>query len=456
MKKIVVYGLGNNFIFSYNELIQYYDIVALSDGNADRIGTSFWGYEVLSIGEIEKFDYDFVVVTPVNNNGIKNSLVLNGIEEFRIITLQKAFDNISDTKWIEGKIRYSIDVKKRRYAIIFYGGMGDLIVGKLWLEKILVKYNIDVKQLELYFSNGNLNDGKYIFKDLIEVSNMYPIDALSKNAENGEFDVIFRFCIIPEILKINKQTLNSGNNEFEIYMRRLFDLQLKEYNRGFHTAGDYYKTISKFLVNRKGVVYHTAYDVFGDLNVNDSDKVKLLFNDADEMKVLNEFGLKGKKYVTLNTGLNIEYINKMNTREWPFDKWKLLAQRIKDRYPEMIIVQVGLKLREEDDIGTDICLNGRTQLGQIAIVLKNAYLHIDYDGGLVHVNHMVGGKSVVLMGPSAASNHAYPENIYISSGVCEPCEWDESDWLSRCLKGFECVKCMDSISVDMVMDAIDL
>ena len=159
-------------------------------------------------------------------------------------------------------------------------------------------------------------------------------------------------------------------------------------------------------------------------------------------------------FITLNNGLNREYLRKNNTRAWSFEKWEELSRRIKETYNNVLTVQIGNRMRKEDDISADINLNGMTDLEQVAILLKNAVVHVDYDGGLVHLRHLYGGKSIVLMGPSNVCNHRYPENEYIQTNICTPCEWQTADWLSVCPKGNDESICMSSITVDMVMEKI--
>lgn len=208
------------------------------------------------------------------------------------------------------------------------------------------------------------------------------------------------------------------------------------------------------MVERPDAMYHTAYDVMGDFKAIGKDP-ELRIDTEREQAYLEAAGLVGKKYITLNTGLNMEYLNKGNTRAWPFENWAELSLKIKEKHPYLQIVQVGISLRDEDAIPADIHMNGRTTLEQINILLKNALIHVDYDGGLVHVRHTTRGKSLVLMGPSAAENHRYEENRYIHTKVCHPCEWIRQDWLSVCQKGQGVPPCMESITVEMVMDEID-
>lgn len=452
MDRVVVYGLGNNFIFSYYELSQYYDIVAVSDASEEKIGESFYGHVAQKITSIPKQLYQYVVITPANHKGIIESLSNQGIEREKIITLQEAYDRIPVEEWTKGKINNINMNISYKYAFILYGGMGDLIVAKLWINKLINIYKLSPEKISLFFSKSNLEDGRFIFNDLVAEDRCFIINELAGCEIVDKFSVIFRFCIIPEVLKFYKEIVESDDG-FHVYVKRIFDENIRGYNRGLFTSEKYYKTLTKYLIE-KNVVYHTAYDIFGELGADLDDRATLSVANINEQEYLKQVGLFGKKYITINTGLNTEYSKKKNTREWPFVKWNQLAEEIKKKYPEKLVVQVGLKLKEDDDIVADVHLNGRTNLEQIAIVLKNAEKHIDYDGGLVHVNHSVGGKSIVLMGPSSEENHAYPENIYISSIVCKACEWTSSDWLSNCPKGYECPKCMTEINVETVLNFI--
>lgn len=452
MERIVVYGLGNNFVFSYYELSQYYDIVAVSDASEEKWGKEFYGHIACKITSVSKQSYQYVVITPANTKGIKDSLVEQGIEQEKIITLQEAYDRISLSEWVRLKKVCEDNNEKYTYAFILYGGMGDLIVAKLWISNLIKKYGLSTDKMRLFFSKSNLEDGKYIFNDVVTGDRCNIVNELSDCEMVEKYTAIFRFCIIPEVLKCHKMIEENEEGLF-VYIKKLFDENLKNYNRGFFTSEDYYQTISKYLI-KKNVVYHTAYDILGELGAKASDIASLNSVNVSEKEYLTQVGLYGKKYITINTGLNTEYGKKKNTREWPFEKWNHLAREIKKKYPEILVVQIGLKIKEEDDITADIHLNGKTNLEQIAIVLRNAEKHIDYDGGLVHVNHSVGGRSIVLMGPSAAEKHAYPENVYIDTDVCQACEWTTPDWLSNCPKGYECPKCMTEISVSMVINYI--
>lgn len=453
-EKIIIYGAGNNFIFSHYELSQFYDCVGLVDGDTNKIGTFIQEMTVQSLGDALELEYDYVVMTPVSVEGISTSLIEKGVSPDKIISLQEAFDRVPDDEWYRTKhIECKDDANK--IGIILYGGMGDLLVAKLWIEKMIRIYELKPDVIELFCSNQNYNDTKVIFSDIVSDNSVLPIYYYSEIASLGEYAITLRFCIIPEIFEIRNTKSSLFDSRVGSYFKQLDDEYYCKYNRGFFTTRKYCDTIRAYLVDRKNTVYHTAYDIWGNLKSDPSDKTTIPLISIDEQGYLGKIDLAGKKYITLNTGLNHEYSAKSNTREWSFENWGKLAEAIKTNYPEVTLVQVGLKLKPDDDIDGVVHLNGNTNLEQISVVLKHALVHIDYDGGLVHVNHMVGGRSIVLLGPSEILNHAYPENIYISSGVCNACEWTTPDWLSRCPKEDTSPRCMENITVDMVISEID-
>lgn len=456
-KNILIYGAGNNFLFSYCDLIRYYNIIAVADGNPVKTGKKFFDYRICSIEDVKDREYDMLIITPANSIEVRKELIETGIEKSKIFDIQDVLDMIPDAEWnsiedvtLHDKERISPDI-----AVVFYGGVGDLLIGREWLWKVMKNYQMDGSCFDIYLARDLAADGRTIFRDIIPNENLFTIDTDAEEFFTGKtYGTIFRFCIIPEVWHRNCQKEKNLNPRFLSYVDRLYRYGEVHYNRGFFTSRDFCKTVRKQLVEQPDVRYHTAYDVFKEFEMSADSRTSMSTSDTEEA-YLSETELKGKRYITLNTGLNREYLSKRNTRAWEFENWKCLALRIKDKYPDLLVVQVGVRMREEDDIPADIHMNGITNLEQISILLKHAVLHVDYDGGLVHIRHMAGKRSIVLMGPSAAENHAYPENIYLQAPACAPCEWTTPDWLSACPRGYEIPPCMTSITVDMVMEKIE-
>ena len=452
-KKIVLYGAGNNLTFAFYDIGRHYEILAVTDGNVNKKGQKCFRLSVSEIEDVLRKEYDYVVITPANAAGIKENLIGQGVDKDRLISLQEAFDLIPEEEW--GCLSDSPGRENNsNIAVVMCGGMGDLLIGRTWLESVIRKYKIDRERIHIHVFQGMKEDGTFIFKGIVPEQNIYVI-----NVENDEFfdgrlyDTVLRFCIVPEVC-YKRKNINSSEESFEGYINRLWDYGKDHYNRGFIAASGFCKTIKKLMVDNPKALYHTAFDVFGNLKEY-ADTVMFPISGSACSDYLRTVDLGEKKYITLNTGLNAEYRSKKNMRAWSFDNWITLARELKNKYPDITLVQVGIKMRDEDNIPADVNLNGDTSLEQIFYLMKNALLHIDYDGGLVHVRHMTGGRSIVLMGPSSAKKHAYPENVYIQTDACEPCEWDGADWLSVCGRDYDPPLCMSSISVDAVINAVE-
>ena len=90
---------------------------------------------------------------------------------------------------------------------------------------------------------------------------------------------------------------------------------------------------------------------------------------------------------------------------------------------------------------------------EVKALLKNSLLHIDNEGGLVHLRHaLCAKKSIVLFGPTSDLFYGYAENENVRSNVCEePCEWENAKWNISCkkIKEVECyeAECMKKITI---------
>ena len=130
---------------------------------------------------------------------------------------------------------------------------------------------------------------------------------------------------------------------------------------------------------------------------------------------------------------------------------------IRERYPELAVVQLGVSRERCPAMeGVSVDLIGKSSIEQVKNLLKISAVHIDCEGGFVHLRHALnGGPAVVLFGPTPKRFFGYSENINIRGDGCpEPCEWKTADWQIRCVNGFEKQPCMLSISPEKVMDEI--
>jgi len=117
------------------------------------------------------------------------------------------------------------------------------------------------------------------------------------------------------------------------------------------------------------------------------------------------------------------------------------------------VVQIGGKtsvpLQE-----ADVNLIGATSLAQAAAVIRRSLLHVDNEGGLVHIAASLGVRSVVLFGPTPVGYFGYPGNVNLSSGFCGDCWWTTERWMERCPRGYESPKCLEELDPARVLEAV--
>lgn len=131
-----------------------------------------------------------------------------------------------------------------------------------------------------------------------------------------------------------------------------------------------------------------------------------------------------EKYVTINTGygdLSGRSIdpNYVCTKTWPIEHWNRLVELL-----NVPVVQIGKGRSCLPVKGVHINLVNLTTMYQTATIMRNALFHIDMEGGLSIYNQHLGGRSVVLFGPTAIENQGRSFNLNLRAGTCTPCyEW---------------------------------
>ncbi|MCR5755559.1 MAG: hypothetical protein K6G30_12210, partial [Acetatifactor sp.] len=87
-------------------------------------------------------------------------------------------------------------------------------------------------------------------------------------------------------------------------------------------------------------------------------------------------------------------------------------------------------------------------------ILKGSRIHVDCEGGLVHIATAMGTKCAVLFGPTPKFFYSYPQNINISVGTCNGCMGLIENWPFECIKGMNEPECMYNITPKLLLDEI--
>jgi ADP-heptose:LPS heptosyltransferase len=158
-----------------------------------------------------------------------------------------------------------------------------------------------------------------------------------------------------------------------------------------------------------------------------------------------------KSHFTNTPFITFHTTSRNPSKDWPYEKWVELAKRLKEKYSNLEIYQVG----GNDD---KVLPKPATPLTGIPIlntaaILQRSLIHIDVDSGPSFIADSVGTKTVVIFG-ATSPNMAGPlsDNVVKIDPVREcigtathcPCA-------TKCLINKPCI---DTITVDQVFDVI--
>ena len=122
------------------------------------------------------------------------------------------------------------------------------------------------------------------------------------------------------------------------------------------------------------------------------------------------------------------------------------------RFPGLTIVQIGDRNALEL-VGADRRILGQS-LEVAKYVLKHSLLHLDIEGGLMHLATQLGTKCIALYGPTQVELFSYPQNINIVAETCRGC-YTLYENSYACARGLDRPECMYSITPERVLAAAE-
>jgi ADP-heptose:LPS heptosyltransferase len=155
----------------------------------------------------------------------------------------------------------------------------------------------------------------------------------------------------------------------------------------------------------------------------------------------------------------------MPIKRWPIDHWIALGQALHQQYGATILVVVGAIAEQAEeivrDIGEGAHLWPRGSLRQLAAAMGEADLAIAADTGPVRMAAALNVPTLTLFGPSWHGRYGQPAPHINLQGFPECPErvisnfTDQACWYSG-ICPFEWDTCMDEISVDAVLGAVNI
>lgn len=447
--KVIIYGAGEvgQTYLKQVSMTKYCDVKCMID--RDYLLYKDLPVAVYSLDELPKIEFDVIVIAN-NSSDVANEIINDLIKKYGISKSRVIYDNqkmkpvdviredglnISDDQFA-----YS---KKGKYAISIKlaGGFGDYLIRKenireisLWDKNVLI---------DIYVTEGKEEYTRDLFSDIDNI-NLIVGSYFRYNRNKGRYIASFHFYTFLVVDYINRIMLDS--------LPPLMNSNLKKIEAEYIRYGlkDLGVTLAlHYLRCRKdGYNCYTAYNRYGVFQIDNSKTTLPLSKEYE--KRFEDLDLKN--YITLNYGWdrNLKTV-KPPAKIWPFEYYEELIILIKKKFPKINIVQIGLKDVARFD-GCDSYVFGEN-IETVKYVLKNSFIHIDCEGGLVHMATQLGTKCAVLFGPTPVHYYGYTSNINIVSDTCSDCCWYVPDCFS-CYKEMEHPQCMYSIVPNDVMERV--
>lgn len=434
MEKVVVYGVGDNYIHNARWINSNYEIVCFIDGNPNKEGMVVDGKEVVNKSVLMSKNFDAIIITPSKSLDIIKELVNMGIAREKMMLLNNlvTFDDVG---------------RRLIIAFFFEGTFEDSIFAynyAIWFSK---KYQNKNTKIKLFFSNGIelircINRGCGIFDDIYEISNECELNDI-------EYDVVFRMRRYPKIDYANKLKVSRLNPDLIDYLFACEKFEI--FNPRYFSSEFVADGISSFMEINGGYRRIQQPDIYNLLGISEQFNFDYRIDDT----ILEHLGLASKHFITVHINSDIEELEKSNML-WEKKNYEELIGLLKNQYPEYEIVLIG----KEEQLYDKPCIarnfTGKLIFEEIMTVLYHATLHIDTDSSYVQLRHAVlGGVSVVLFGPVSEKFYGYDENINIRTNACPiPCEGITDNWRTYCINENETQICLKSLTPQRVINEI--
>lgn len=340
----------------------------------------------------------------------------------------------------------------RKVNVVFEltGGMGDRVIAANYIAAFQARFGADTVNIDLVTREGNGDHA--IFREGYIINRVFFGQNVPYQKLQEESDLWLKMERHIEIKHKNFARLSQLEPALIDYVFEIEKYQAM-YAPAFDKSGNTYdlrKTKIDMLLGKKRM---QQADVNGFLRIDETPLYHLPMDESDAF--LETLGLRTKQFITVHRGSDVN-LSKDNNKLWAHDNYVALIGLLKKNYPDIQIVQLGVSKDRCDAMdGVDLNLVGKTTMEQVKLLLKHALVHVDGEGGMVHIRHMLsGGPSIVLFGPTPLDFYGYDENINIRGTGCPAwCEWSIFGWHQSCAKGLKQPDCMKNITPDCVFEA---
>lgn len=349
------------------------------------------------------------------------------------------------------KTEFPVKHDKLNIAFVLRGGIGDVIYGGIYIDAFIK--HLDISSYAYCFIDQSVNTTRYLFNGM-------------KWA-----DKIYNVCQLDEFGRDNFELIININVEFPELSYKQEILQKSTFLKDYISGVEKFNSTTENLFEVRKMFSQQAYllltsknrlsgmDVTGQLGLESDSNLRFSVPKEGDF-ILKKYGLLDTPFITVQRGVDVNMPTAETIRSWSVEKYNKLLAKIKNKYPNIKIVQLGVSAdRCVSFENVDVNLVGKTTFAEVMALLNRSVLHIDGECGMVHVRHFLCAKpSLVLFGPTSIKNRGYKENINLRFNACklEYCEWMFGwKWTETCpLTMKNSCKCLDKLTADMAFAKI--
>lgn len=333
-------------------------------------------------------------------------------------------------------------------GFLIRGGLGDFLIAINYIYNFYHAFR-EVKMKITLVAHVSPAVLKTLVECINEEIEIEVIDEKYFSNERRIFDIYIDLARYPDLKYYNETKIVEKSIKLLDYIFAMKKFRI-EHSKMFSFGGDMGGQSAELSIlnGQKRINQPDIYKVFG-MGENFMCPLKI-----ERSVVLDDIDADSR-FITIHRGCDANH-SSYSTKLWPQEYYEIIVKLIKKTYPNISIVQLGVNNERCPRIeGVDYSLVGKTSIKELMYILSKASLHIDGEGGMVHLRHAVhGGKSIVLFGPTSPEFFGYEENENIKGTGCKiSCEWITRNWQDKCIRGGK-AHCMYSITPEFVMGKV--
>jgi hypothetical protein len=316
-------------------------------------------------------------------------------------------------------------------AVTVSGGVGDLIVIARFMRDLAA--NAEPFAFDVFVARPDV--AQWIFGAIPGFSGAFPDSLESLALRHHDLELRIHQGLSLQRVRASKQRQNQAPN----LLRILDSIQHSATAREMAPFLKLHPRSDNGLAQRAVLAGRTRKDLLhGIADIAYGGDAMDISNDEE---VLVRTGLKNKDFITIHNGFDTNFIIRGPRATKCYPHFHRVVTIMKAARPELVFVQIGTTTSEPiPDV--DFNLIGQTSLEQAAALLHASQLHLDNEGGLVHLAACYGRRSLVVFGPTPSNYFGYSNNININPLKCGNCWWMDDLWMDRCRLGMREPECM--------------